>query len=91
MNTLGQALKNKLKKVGGVVNDVASDVISAPQRMYQGARARRFANEAKIIKQARDYDNAPDMDAKGNPTDAFKTRTVAQGIRTYYKNQNKQK
>ena len=78
MNSKSSALKKR------VTNAVGS-VLSAPSRVKHGLRASRFGSQAKVLQQARKYDDAANFDASGMPTDAFKVRSVADGIRSKYK------
>lgn len=80
-NGRAKALMGRIK---GAVIDKASDVMSAPARAYYGLKSRRSASDAKVLRQARAYDNAPNFDDKGMPTDAFKTRSVADAVRAKY-------
>lgn len=55
--------------------------MSAPARAYHGLRSKRSERDYKALVRARGYGNAPDFH-NGMPTDAFKARAVADGIRT---------
>ena len=79
MNSITKAIKNKVKDVGTAVKEIGS----IPYNMY---KAKKFSGEAKMIKLAREYDNAPNVDSEGKVTNAFKARTLAQAIKNKYKN-----
>lgn len=79
MNSRSKALK---KKVTGAVGSA----LSIPSRVKYGLKGQRASSAANVLKQARKYDNAANFDSSGMPTDAFKVRSVAQGIRDKYKN-----
>lgn len=57
-------------------------LMSAPSRAISSLRGRRADSARKVLKTARAYDNAPNFDDKGQPTNAFKTRVLADKIRS---------
>lgn len=79
--SLQKALTARVKGVKKKVIGAVSDTISAPARAYYGAKAARSGREADTLRKARAYDDAPDFDSKGAPTEALKTRTMANAIR----------
>lgn len=81
-NPLQSALNSKL---GKKVVDVTSDVLSAPKRAYLGVQTAKNNADTKVLKSARAYNNAPDWNEDGTPTDAFKTRSLAKDIVTQRK------
>ena len=68
------------KIVSRIVNGV-SDVISGPSRVRHEWRGSKFDYKRKIVRDARNYDNAPNYDEKGNITDAFKVRQLRKDIK----------
>lgn len=78
MNLKTKALRNR------VVNKT-SDVLSFPKRAWYGSKAQKFNREASIVKQARGYDKTPNMDERGNPTEAAKYRTASDAIKFKYR------
>lgn len=72
----------------GVIN-TASKVMSAPHRAYYGLKKSRAESEAKVLREAKMYDNAPNFDEKGNPTNAYKARFMAKMIKDKYKKKKK--
>lgn len=58
------------------VVDVVSDALSAPARLRSAAIQKKSGQDAVRIKEARAYDNAPNIE-NGAVTDAFKARSLA--------------
>ncbi len=81
IGALGTALSNRISGAKKAVVGAASDVMSAPARMYYGAKGRRAERDTATLKEARKYDGASNFDLKGNPTDALKARTAADEVR----------
>lgn len=81
VGVLGNALNNKIQGAKKAVIDKTSDVLSAPARMYYGAKSRQSDRDYNTLKRARAYDDAPSFDKLGNPTDALKARTAADEVR----------
>lgn len=80
-NACTTALKNKVNGIKKTVIDKTSDVLSAPARIYYGAKERQGNRDADTLKNAREMKNVPDFDKKGAPTEALKVRTAADVIR----------
>jgi len=70
--------KSLLKKIVSKGKDIASDAVSyvATNRLASEIRGKKAEGLTKLIKQARAYDNAPNENLDGSPSDAFKTRTL---------------
>lgn len=62
-----------------IINTTAS-VISAPKVIRRNIKGNIAASEAKVVQQARKFDNAPNFQ-NGKPTDAFKVRSAAADIK----------
>lgn len=72
------------KAIGKKVVGTASDVLSAPSRARHAIRGAKYDRERNALTTARKYDKAPNYDGSGKITDAFKARSVAEGIRRKY-------
>lgn len=68
--------KSVLKNIINKGKDVASDVVSylGTNRLASEIRTKKANNLADLIKKARGYDNAPNENLDGSPSDAYKTR-----------------
>lgn len=80
--------KKILKKILKKGNDVVSTALSYTPgmgRISAEIRGRKAGNFAKLLKQARQYDDAPKYNNDGSPSDAFKTRSVRDGVVEKYK------
>ncbi len=80
-SALGTALSNKISGAKKAVVSAASDVMSAPARAYNGAKSAQASRDFNTLKRARSYDNAPNFDRLGRPSDALKARTSADEVR----------
>ena len=63
------------------VIDKTSDVLSAPARMTSNAKIRQSTRDFQALRTARAYDDAPNFDNFGRPTNALKARTAADEVR----------
>lgn len=79
------------KKIKNKIIDIASDVMSFKPRRNAKKAMVQADYDVAILKQARSYDDAPDFDDMGMPTDAFKTRTMADAVRVRLAKKNKKK
>lgn len=77
MHARTSALKKKI--IGGV-----SDVLSAPKRAYYGHKRSVRESDANILKRANQLKGMPKFEAGVGPTEAFKVRSVAEGIKNKY-------
>lgn len=77
LNSKTTALKKKAGAFKSKIIDVASDVLSAKNRLASKRKEQKYNVMADTIRGARAYDNAPDFDNKGKVTDAYKTRFMA--------------
>ena len=57
-------------------------VLASPSVLASKIRAKRSDRDFKILRYARNYDEAPNYDSRGRPTDAFKARSLADEVRT---------
>lgn len=69
--------KRTARKIGSAITNVASDIMSAPARMKAKSQINQDTQDVKILKRAPMYDDAPNFDDAGAPTDALKARTAA--------------
>lgn len=69
---------NPIKKA---VTDVGGAILASPVTIPGKIKAKRMDRDIATLKRARAYDNAPDHDEQGNPTDAFKARSMADMVR----------
>jgi uncharacterized membrane protein YebE (DUF533 family) len=83
-----KACQGKGGAVGRLVGKVEDKAIGAlgsalalPAQAYNGYKRMKSDSAANVLKLARSYKGAPDYDSKGNVTDAFKVRTVADSVR----------
>lgn len=79
--------KSVLKKILNKGKDVASTALSyaVTNRIASEARTRKADSLTKLVKQARSYDGAPNFNDDGSVTDAFKVRSVKDGVLENYK------
>lgn len=68
-------------KVKSNIIDKASDILSAPSRIASSIRKSASDSDYKVLKAAQGYKGAPNFNDDGSVTGAFKTRSVASGIR----------
>lgn len=77
-------LKKKLSQVGSFIASVPENAYKNLKATINTAQANMAGkgalSQANIIKVARSYDNAPNFDDKGIPTDAQKMRLAADRI-----------
>jgi len=71
----------KTNKAKNKIVDVASDVLSAPARVYYGHKSRKANTDAYILGKARATAGAPDFNDDGSVSDAFKAREVSETIK----------
>lgn len=81
LGALGTALNNKISGAKKAVVSVASDVMSAPARAYYSAKSRQADRDYNTLKRARAYDDAPNFNRDGSPSDALKARTAADEVK----------
>lgn len=75
MNSRTSALKSK-------VIGATSDVLSAPARLKAKMKIANDYNNYNVLHQAnRLPKRTPTFDASGNPTDAFKVKSVAEAVK----------
>jgi len=71
----------KMNSFGKVVVDKVATVISTPSVIKSNMSARRANADADVMLEAKKYKGMPDNDGSGKITDAFKVRSVAQGVK----------
>jgi 4-hydroxyphenylpyruvate dioxygenase-like putative hemolysin len=81
MSGIMKALSQKISGVARKVNSGVSDAMSYPARAYYGAKAKKANYQGDVLQRERREKLLPDQDRKGNYTDAYKNRIVADGIR----------
>lgn len=64
------------KSITGPVSSIIAGVSSIGDKM----RKRRYDKTLSVVREARKYDNAPNFDGSGKITDAFKVRSVRDGM-----------
>lgn len=69
--------KEKIKKIISKVTEPTGSVMAGAKEYFNSRAGRAADRTANLIKRARNYDNAPNSDSSGQPTDAFKTRQYA--------------
>ena len=74
-------MKKIIKRYKDKIQDVASTIMASPSILTSKMKQDRADRETTILKEARMYDNAPDFDDNGKPSDAFKTRVMAREIK----------
>jgi len=67
-------------KSAGFASSVASNLKAVISKARSESQTRKSNKILKVIKFAKSFDNAPNFDERGNVTDAFKARSVAQGV-----------
>lgn len=77
-----------IKKIKNKAIDMMSDVLSAKPRWKAKKAMKQADYDVAILKKARSYDNAPDFDDMGMPTDAMKVRTAADAVKMRLKKKN---
>lgn len=77
------------KKIGGVVKSKAADAISGALNIPRSLKDAKVKQTLGAVRQARKYDNAPNYDGSGEVTDAFKVRSVRDGLVGEYLNKIK--
>lgn len=61
--------------------NATANVLSAKAQIKSKLSRMRSDADVKAIKRARAYDDAPNYDSKGRPTEAFKARSVAESVK----------
>lgn len=69
-----------LKTIKQGVIGATSDILSAPAKLKAIRSKQQADSDISTLKTARSYKGAPGMDMNGNPTDAFKARSLAQDV-----------
>jgi len=72
---------NKVKNIIKKAQNTVGTVIAAPAIVKSKTKQNRADSDFKALKKAKEYAGAPDFDDYGKPTDAFKARTVADGVK----------
>lgn len=70
-----------IKRAKDKVIDFTSDAMSYPTRMKYKWMGDKADRQAKIIKTARAYDDAPDRNSDGTLSDAYKFRSASKDIK----------
>lgn len=76
----------KMGSFGKGVTDKVATVMAAPAIIKSKISQSRSGSNARILKEANSYKGAPDYDGSGKITDAFKVRSVAEGVKSKMKN-----
>ena len=71
----------KMGSFGKGVVDKVSAVMAAPAIIKGKISQTKSGINADVLRQANAYKGAPDRDASGNMSDAFKVRSVAEGVK----------
>ena len=74
----------KAKALGKKIKNAVVSAVATPLTFNSDRRKTRFDRDAKTLKDARAYDNAPNFDDKG-ATPAYKARFMAEVVRNKYK------
>lgn len=70
-----------MKKVIQGIIGVTANALSAPAQ-YRAYKAEKQADyDVSTLRRARAYDNAPNTNSDGGPSDAFKARSAADDVR----------
>ena len=71
----------KMGSFGKGVVDKVSTVMAAPTVIKSKMSRTKSGINADVLRQANMYKGAPDRDSNGNMSDAFKVRSVAEGVK----------
>lgn len=93
-NNIVGSIKNKIRNnlINSPTGKITSAIVGGYYDLKTKLNKKKSDSDVAVLKNARNYDNAPDFDAEGMPTDAFKTRQAAEKIKErLIKNQEKTK
>ena len=81
----------KMGSFGKGVVDKVSNVMAAPARAVANYKISKSGLQADVLRQANASKGAPQRDASGAITDAFKIQSVAEGVKSKMTRKNKKK
>lgn len=75
--------KQNIEKIFHGAAGFASSVVSnlMPSTVMNKAKGKKAGADADTIRKARSYGNAPNFNDDGSPTDAFKARSLSEGVK----------
>lgn len=88
---LKKTFQNKMNAIRKNAIKATANVLSAPSQLKATYIKNRSDYEVGKLKKARGYKGAPDYDDKGMPTEAFKARNEAEGVRETIRRRNMKK
>jgi hypothetical protein len=81
ISTYNRKIKNIIKRSKKKATDVTGTIIASPKIIKSKMSIKKGAKDLKTIERARAYDNAPNFNSKGKPTDAYKARSLAKDVK----------